>query len=90
MNNKKYELYKEIFRSFYNIITQNNLYEINIESITTDSEIALIKAIHNIFPGIKHFNCYFHYKQDLLRKMKKYGFKIKYTSFMSIFSFIIS
>ena len=40
---------------------------INIESITSDVELALIKSIHEIFPGIRHFNCYFHYKQDLIK-----------------------
>ena len=73
MNNKRYDNYKEVFFSIKNIITQNDLYSLNIETITTDSEKALIKAIYNIFPKIKHFNCYYHYKQDLIRNFKKAG-----------------
>ena len=71
MNNKKFEIYKEIMFSLKNILTQNGIYELEIETITTDAELALIKAINHIFPKIKHFNCYFHYKQDLIRKFKK-------------------
>ena len=73
MNNKIYDNYKEVFFSIKNILTQNDLYSLNIETITTDSEKALIKAIYNIFPKIKHFNCYYHYKQDLIRNFKKAG-----------------
>ena len=43
------------------------------ESITKDAELASIKAINEVFPKIKHFNCYFHYKQDLIRRFKKEG-----------------
>ena len=49
------------------------MYQFEIETVTTDSELALIKAIKTIFPKIKHFNCYFHYKQDLIRRFKKEG-----------------
>ena len=55
MNNKKYEIYKEIFLTIRNIITQNNVYQFEIETVTTDSELALIKAIKTVFPKIKHF-----------------------------------
>ena len=37
MNNKKYEIYKGILSCIYDLITQNNLYMINIESITSDA-----------------------------------------------------
>ena len=73
MNNKRYDIYKDIFLSFKNIISQNQLYQLEFESITTDAELALIKAINEVFPKVKHFNCYFHYKQDLIRRFKKEG-----------------
>ena len=41
MNNKKYEIYKEIMISFKNILTQNRNYELEIETITTDEEISI-------------------------------------------------
>ena len=54
-------------------MTQNGNYELELETITTDAEFALIKAINNIFPKVNHFNCFFHYKQDLIRKFRKEG-----------------
>ena len=39
--------------------------------MTSNVELALIKSIHEIFPGIKHFNCYFHYKHDLIKWKRK-------------------
>ena len=71
MNNKKYEIYKEIFLALINILTQNHIYNLDFETITTDVELALIKAVNAAFPMVRHFNCYFHYKQDLIRKFKK-------------------
>ena len=73
MNNKKYEIYKEIFLALINILTQNHIYNLDFETITTDAELALIKAINFSFPMVRHFNCYFHYKQDLIRRFKKEG-----------------
>ena len=45
--------------SFKIILTKNRYYELELETITTDSEIALIKTINHIFPKINHFNCFF-------------------------------
>ena len=33
----------------------------------------LINAIDKIFPNIKRINCFFHFKQDLIRNIKSYG-----------------
>ena len=63
MNNKKYTLYKKVLESFVNIITQNKIFNLEIESITSDEEIALINSINEVFCGVKRFNCYFHYKK---------------------------
>lgn len=52
MSNKKYEIYNHIFSSIYNKITQNKLYDINIESKTTDAELSLIKALKDNFQGL--------------------------------------
>ena len=57
--------------SFKNILTQKGNYELEIETITTDAEIVLIKAINHIFPKIKHFNCFFHYKQEFIKNSEK-------------------
>ena len=73
MNNKKFVLYKRILESFKLIITQNNLFENEIKTITTDEEIALIIAIIEVFPNVKRFNCYFHYKKNLIDNLRKNG-----------------
>ena len=77
MNNKKFSLYYEVLNAFKNIITQNGKYKLNIKSITSDAEKALIKAIKKIFPNILHFNCYFHYKKDIKDYLKCLGFTKK-------------
>ena len=49
MSNKTEILYYLIFKSVKRILTQFNLYKLQIESITTDSEIALINSVNNNF-----------------------------------------
>jgi len=73
LKNKRYEIYEKCLNSFKNIITQNNIFDLEIETITTDAETALLNAINNIFPNIMHFNCYYHYKVNILTNVKKYG-----------------
>ena len=73
MNNKRYDIYKEIFLSLINILTQYHIYKLEFETLATDAELALIKEINDAFPTIRHFNCYFHYKQDFIRRFKTEG-----------------
>ena len=73
LNNKTEYLYDKAFESIINIITVNRTIELEINSIVTDSELALVKVIKKYFPNAKRIACYFHYKQDLLRNIKKYG-----------------
>ena len=64
-------------------MTQNNIYKLNLETITTDSEVALINAIHNNFPNAQRIRSLFLLKQDLLREAKVLGLlnkKIKFAS----------
>ena len=49
MTNKTEILYDLIFKSVKRILTQNNIDDLNIKTITTDTEVALIKAINNNF-----------------------------------------
>ena len=46
MSNKCEILYDLVFKSILRILTQNNLYKINYQTITTDTEIVLINAIN--------------------------------------------
>ena len=45
----------------------------NINTITTDTELALINAVHNNFPNTTRIGCWFHLNQDLIREAKTYG-----------------
>ena len=72
-NNKKYDKYLEVLNAFNKIMTQNGVFDFNLSSITTDSEIELTNAIKNAFPNIKLFYCYFHYKQNLVKNLRKRG-----------------
>ena len=49
MNNKKFCLYKKVLEAFISVITQNNTFKLEIESITSDDEIAMINAISEVF-----------------------------------------
>ena len=73
MSNKTEILYDLIFKSIIRILTQNNLYHIKFETITTDTEIALINAIKINFENSTRLACWFHLKQNLLNQAKTCG-----------------
>ena len=52
MNNKIYENYISVFESIKCLISQNNTISFNVETITSDSENALILAINECFPQV--------------------------------------
>ena len=70
MSNKKEILYDLVFKSILRILTQNNLYHISYQIITTDTEIALINVINNNFENTTRIGCWFHLKQYLLSQAK--------------------
>ena len=73
MRNKTEILYDLIFKSVIRIISQQNVYTLNILTITTDTEIALINAVNNNFPKVTRIGCWFHLNQDLIREAKIMG-----------------
>ena len=73
INGKYEEFYDIVFDSLIKIITQNHKYDLNVETIVTDTELALINVIKKYFPNSKRIGCFFHYKNDILRKIKSYG-----------------
>ena len=73
MSNKTEILYDLIFKSIIRILTQNNLYHIKFETITKDTEIALINAIKINFENSTRLACWFHLKQNLLNQAKTCG-----------------
>ena len=70
MTNKIEILYDLIFKSVIRIISQHNSYTLNILTITTDTELALINTIHINFPNETRIGCWFHLNQDLIREAK--------------------
>ena len=50
-------LYDLVFKLILKILTQNNIYHISYQIITTDIEIALINAINNIFENTTRIGC---------------------------------
>lgn len=74
--NNKYEItYKAILNSIKNILTQNKLINLNVKTITRDSERALYNSVLEIFlPETKILICYFHYKQDIYAYCRQLGF----------------
>ena len=44
MSNKTEILYDLIFKSVIRILSQNNIYQLQIKTITTDTELALINV----------------------------------------------
>ena len=61
------------FKSLKRILTQNELYQLNIKTITTDTEVALINAINANFQETQKIGCWFHLKQDLIRNARIMG-----------------
>jgi len=62
MSHRNEILYTLVFQSINNILTQNRHYELNLTTITTDAEKALINGINNIFTNITLLSCWIHLK----------------------------
>ena len=73
MNGKYKKFYEIIFENVIDIITQYNHYKLNINTIVADAEKALIDVIKKVFPNSKLVICFFHYKQNIIKNLKKYG-----------------
>ena len=73
MSNKTEILYDLVFKAVIRLITQQNNFKLEFQTITTDTEIALINAKHTNFAKSQRIGCWFHLKQDLMREAKKLG-----------------
>ena len=72
-NTKNQVGYEEIFKNIKSILSFGKKYKMNIKTITTDNEQALINVVTKYFPNSQRISCYFHYKQSLERNAKKMG-----------------
>ena len=58
MSNKTEILCNMVFKPLIKILTQNNNYNLELKTITTDTELALINAINNFFGNIQRIGCF--------------------------------
>ena len=73
MNNKSQTSYEISLSSLYNIITEYHNNSLNIISICTDFEEALINAVKLVFKNIRNVGCLFHYIKNIRLNMQKIG-----------------
>ena len=73
VNNKSEVMYDLVFKSIKRILTQNYIYNLEVKTITTDTELALVNAVNNNFPNAQRIGCWFHLKQDLIRNARIFG-----------------
>ena len=73
MNSKNEELYNMVFEDVIKLITWGGLKILNIKTIVTDSEKALMNSVKKYFLSTQRVACYFHYKQDIIRNIRSYG-----------------
>ena len=62
-----------VFEDVINLITWKGLKELNIKTIVTDSEKALMNSVKKYFPSSQRVACFFHYKEDIVRNLRTYG-----------------
>ena len=79
MNSKEQQLYEFVFESIIKIINSFGIADINIETVVTDQETALINVVNKYFPKAHVFHVIFIINQILLKISKNmdYGEKIK-------------
>ena len=73
MSNKTEILYDLVFKAVIRLITQQNIFKLEFQTITTDTENALINAVTNNFPEVHRLGCWFHLNQDLIREARTMG-----------------
>ncbi len=73
INNKFESGYKKSLKAFLRLITLEGTLKLNIKTICTDFEPAIINIIKELFPQVRHVGCFFHYVQGLRREMGKLG-----------------
>ncbi|CAF3786921.1 unnamed protein product [Rotaria socialis] len=74
---RKGRTYKDLFRELKLHATRLQT-TFNPNTITSDFEKALIKAIADEFPQARHAGCYFHFTQAVYRNIQKHGLTTAY------------
>lgn len=64
INKKLFDAYKHLLKC-----KEENYFELNPASFITDYELAMRKALKEIYPNVIYKNCWFHYTQCLKRNV---------------------
>ncbi|XP_026814067.1 uncharacterized protein LOC113554427 [Rhopalosiphum maidis] len=82
MTGKSQELYTQMFSLINEYCIENNInVTTNTNSeIVTDFEKTAINCINETFPFAIHSTCFFHFSQNIYRKIQEFGLSSKYTN----------
>ena len=73
MLNKTEILYDLVFKAVIRLIMYQNIFKLEFQTITTDTENVLINSVTNNFPEVHRLGCWFHLNQDLIREASTMG-----------------
>ena len=73
MNSKTESTYDLVLENVYKLINIELKTKKIFKCITTDNELGLINSIHKIFPKSFRISCWFHMKQNLVKRAKIMG-----------------
>ena len=66
-------IYDMFFESIFKIFSNFNKNILLVETVVKNQEMDLINIIKKFFPKTQRISCFFHYKDELLANMRKYG-----------------
>lgn len=84
LSRKSQEIYTNALELLTDYAEDQNV-QLQPKYILTDFEKAVINAIKEIFPGCSVFGCFFHWTQNLIKKLAFLGLKTKYSTETQIF-----
>ena len=73
MNSKTESTYDLVLENVYKLINIGLKTKKIFKCITTDNELGLINSIHKIFPKSFRISCWFHMKQNLVKRARIMG-----------------
>ena len=73
MNSKTESTYDLVLENVYKLINIGLKTKKIFKCITTDNELGLINSIHKIFPKSFRISCWFHMKQNLVKRARIIG-----------------
>ena len=80
MPNKTGNSYKKVFSMIFETFTNFGLdTEWRNHYFMMDFEIAMRNGVRSIFPNIRLIGCYFHFSQQIVKRMRKAGFQTSYS-----------